>query len=186
MANDREYVLELASTVNLMFSKGINDPQASEIAHEHFGDRTLGGEIIEGVRKRLPRIRRALEEDYSYQICPLSRTYYSRFRRHAPLTEAEARRCLPIGHAVRQEGLYRLAGADDLIWNAWQRLHLNQGASKMKRRADAVLHAVASGHLTDAAAAEVLTDAAQHARPNDRELAARVMQALPSPGKMAG
>jgi hypothetical protein len=186
MVRDGDYVLELASTVNLMFSKGINDPQASEIAHEHFGDRTLGGEIIEGVRKRLPRIRRVLEEDYSYQICPLSRTYYTRFRRRPPLTEAEARRCLPIGHAVRQEGLYRLSGANDLIWNAWQRLHLNQGASKVKRRANAVLHAVAAGHLTDALAAEVLTDAAQHAVPDDRELAARVMQALPSPEELVG
>lgn len=182
MARDADYILELASTVNLLFAAGINDPQASEIAHKHFADRTLGGEIIEGVRKRLPRIRRVLEEDYGHQVCPLGRTYYTRFRRRPPLTRADARRCLPVGHGMRQEGLYRLSGgSDELIWREWQSLNANSGWSKGKRTTDRLLQAVADGQLPESAAAELLADGLRHAQPDNPELAARVMRALPSP-----
>jgi hypothetical protein len=181
MLRDSEYVLELASTANQLFAEGLNDPQAAEIAHKHFGDRSLGGEIIEGVRKRLPRIRRVLSEDYGAETVPLSRTYYTRFRRQPPTTVADARRCLPVGHGVRQEGLYRLSGADDLIWSEWQQLQANTGARKVKHRYDIILGAVASGHLTPTMAAEALAEIAERAQPDDRELAARVLRALPPP-----
>ena len=62
------YVIELAQTVNVMFGEGKFDPSADEIAEVHFPDRDLGGEIVEGIRKRLRKVRDVLEVDYQ-RLC---------------------------------------------------------------------------------------------------------------------
>ncbi len=62
MGKRDEYVWELATTVTEMFAVGTTDPSATEIAQAHFPGKALGGEIHEGIRKRLHRIRDVLSE----------------------------------------------------------------------------------------------------------------------------
>jgi len=178
MAQDREYVIELARTVHELFADGHVDPSASEIAHKHFGDRTLGGEIIEGVRSRLTRVRALLEED-GYQLCPLSHTYYTRFRRKAPQSAAEARRCLATGRGKQQEGLLKLEGTGSAIWREWKTIQGAQAAGKSKRFLDGLLLAYENGNLAAAEVQELLANTARLAQPSKPEIAGRLMQALP-------
>lgn len=180
MAQDRQYIIELAETTTQLFARGLTDPSASEIAHQHFGDRTLGGEIVEGVRSRLGRVRRILAED-GLQLCPLGRTYYTRFRKKPPATRAEARRCLPLGHGMQQEGLHLLTGSDDLIWQEWLSLMGGSGAGALKRFTNETLRAVEAGKLGDSTARELLAEGYRLAQPEKPEIAARLMQALPTP-----
>ena len=58
-----------------------------------------------------------------------------RFRNNPP-TAANARRCLPVGQGVKQEGIRMQSGTGDLIWQEAVALNMHQGAGKMKKSAD--------------------------------------------------
>lgn len=179
MARDRMYVEELAGTVMEMFANGDTDPSALEIAEAHFPDKTLGGEIIEGVRKRLGRVRDVLEETYEQPVHLTSRTYYIRFRDNPPKTQANARRCLPVGHGVKQEGLRLQDGPDDLIWQAMLALNLAAGAGKVKKSVDRTADAVEDHRLSEEDARGILAEAGRRAQPRKPAIVQRVMEALP-------
>ena len=180
MRTKDQYVAELAQTVKTMFSNGQTDPSAAEIATEHFPERALGGEIIEGIRKRLHQVRDLLETDHELLVCLLSKTYYTRYRHDPPTTTADARRCLPVGHGKPQVGIHLQTGPDDMIWQAMLSLNLAGGAGKMKKSADRTLDAVDDKRLSEPRAKELLTEASRRAAPRDLALQKRVMQALPS------
>jgi len=177
---EHDYVEELAETINRMFGAGISDPSAREIAEAHFPEKALGGEITEGIRKRLHKIRDILEQDYLHPVCLVSRTYYSRFRREAPKTVADAARCLPIGYGKKQQGVYLQRGADDLIWEAMLQSNLASGAGKVKRSANRALDGVEGGRLSAQRAGELLSETRQHLAPDKPELAEQVIAALPA------
>jgi Ni,Fe-hydrogenase III large subunit len=178
---DMQYVAELAETVNNMFAAGIYDPSADEIARAHFPDRALAGEIVESVRKRLPRVRNVLEQDYEHPVCLLSPTYYTRFRKTPPINEAEARRCLPMGHGVRAAGIrLQTQGDEDLIWQAMLSQDIASGAGKVRKAGDRTLTAVEEHRLEMPRAASLLKRAQKQAAPENLALASEVMKALPA------
>lgn len=180
MARDKDYVIELGQTVHRLFADGLTDPSAAEIAEAHFPDKVLGGEIIEGIRKRLGRIRDFLEENYSeFPICLVSETYYIRFRYTPPMTTADARKCLPGGYGKGQEGIRLQSGQDDLIWQEAIRLNLVSGAGKIKKSADRAVGAFEGKHLREADAARLLTEAQGRAQPRHPEVAEHLLEALP-------
>lgn len=181
MTRDKEYVHELGQTVHQLFSEGVTDPSAAEIAGAHFPERALGGEIVEGIRKRLGKVRDFLEENYpEFPICLVSHTYYVRYRDNLPTTTAEARRCLPVGHAVKQEGIRLQSGEDDLIWQQAIALNLASGAGKMRKSANRALAAYGNQRLTEDDAARLLTEAQSRAQPDDPDTAEHLLEALPA------
>jgi hypothetical protein len=174
------YVLELAETVSRIFAEGNTDPSAEEIAKAHFPERALGGEIVDGIRKRLRRVRDILETDYDFPVCLLSHTYYVRYRKNPPKTESDARRCIPGGRAVTAAGIRMQTDGDaDLIWQAMVSVNLASGAGKMKKSADRTLEAVADHRLDSPHAAALLNRAHQQAKPERTALASQVMKTLP-------
>ena len=181
MARDKDYVIALGQTVHQLFEAGITDPSAAEIAEAYFPEKVLGGETIEGVRKRLSQIRDFLEENYSeFPICLVSPTYYIRFRDNPPTTVADARRCLPVGHAVKKAGVRLQSGEDDLIWQEAIRLGFATGAGAMKKNADRAVGAVVSKRLRAGDATRILGEAQDRAQPDHPEIAARLLEELPT------
>ncbi len=181
MARDKNYVIELGGTVNELFADGQTDPSAAEIAEAYFPGKVLGGETIEGVRKRLSQIRDFLEENYpEFPICLVSETYYVRFRDNQPTTVADARRCLPVGHAVKKAGIRRQSGEGDLIWQEAIRLGFASGAGRMKKEADRTLAAYEGRLLTEADAARLLEEAQSQAQPRRPQIAEQLLEALPA------
>ncbi len=181
MARDKDYVIALGRTVHQLFEKGVTDPSAAEIAEAYFPEKVLGGETIEGVRKRLSQIRDFLEENFSeFPICLVSETYYIRFRDNPPTTVADARRCLPVGHAIKKAGIRRQSGEDDLIWQEAIRLGFASGAGTMKKFADRALGAYEGHHLSEADASRLLTEAQDRAQPRKPEIASHLLEALPA------
>ncbi len=180
---DRRYVEELAQTTEKLFEKGVSDPSADEIAEEHFPERALGGEIVEGIRKRLAKIRDVLENELGHPVYLLSNTYYLRYRHEPPTTEAEARRCLPLGQGVRPVGIrLQTEGDSDLIWQAMVKQNLDSGAGKVKKSVDRTLEAWQENRLEKPRAAAILEGAARRALPSKPELAQEVRGALPAKG----
>jgi hypothetical protein len=180
MSNRERYVVELAQTVTAMFEKGNSDPAAEEIAEAHFPDKALGGEIIEGIRKRLRRVRDVLEQDFELPVYLLNHTYYTRFRENPPTTEADAKRCIPGGFRVATAGLrLNTDGDEDLIWQAMISNNLISGAGKVKKSVDRTLDAVEEDRLTKPHAARLMDRGRRKAEPNKPALANEVMKALP-------
>ena len=179
---DKQYVIELARTVNQLFADEFYDPSAEEISQAHFPERALGGEIIEGVRKRLPKIRQVLDEDFDQPVCLVNRVYFSRFRQELPTTEAEARRCLPIGHGMMAVGLHRHIGGDsDLIWTASKGQNLGMGAGRFKKSGDEIVKAVADHRLSEPRAKTLLERGRKLAVLENPKLERKIMEELPEP-----
>lgn len=180
MARNKDYIMALGQTVHELFEAGVKDPSATEIAEAYFPEKVLGGETIEGVRKRLSQIRDFLEENYpEFPVCLVSQTYYVRFRDNPPKTVADARKCLPVGHAVKKAGIRWQSGEDDLIWQEAIRLGFASGSGKVKKNADRALGAFEGKHLTEDDAARLLGEAQDRARPRKPEIAAKLLDALP-------
>ncbi|MEX2103262.1 MAG: hypothetical protein WD805_04800, partial [Gaiellaceae bacterium] len=149
-------------------------------AEAHFPGKVLGGEIIEGVRKRLGRTRDFLEENYpELPICLVSETYYVRFRDTPPTTAANARKCLPVGYGKGQEGIRLQSGEDDLIWKEAISLNLAQGAGKMKKSGDRTVRALEGHRLSEAEATRLLTEPQKTYQLERPEIAAQLLEALP-------
>ena len=182
MARDKDLVIALGRTVHELFEAGVTDPSAAQIAAAYYGeDKLLGGETIDGVRKRLSQIRAFLEENYpEFPICLVSETYYVRFRDNPPTTVADARRCLPVGHAIKKAGIRWQSGEDDLIWQEAIRLGFASGAGRMKKEADRALGAYESHLISQEDATRLLTEAQDRAQPRHPEIAEHLLEALPA------
>jgi hypothetical protein len=162
-----QYVTDLTATVNELFADGINDPSAAVIAKRYWGqDKAVTKGMIEECRAKLGRVRRALDED-AHLTCPLSETYYRRFRGPGKLkTRDEARRCLPT-RGLPQFGLLRLTGSEesDLIWSEWVGIQCNQAAGKTRLSVDDLLAAVQSGKMPTEQAREIVIQSQKLALP---------------------
>lgn len=166
-----QYTYELADTVSDIFRGGSNDPSASEIAHAHFGKPNLGGEIVEGVRKRLHKVRDILQgEDYGLNVCLLGIRYYVEhrldkrkrkpYRTAKPVNKQEARMCLPVGQGYSGEGLWlSTGGTEDVIWQASIELGINAGGGRLKRGIDRTIAGVADGRIPSERGGELLNGA---------------------------
>src|SRR5205807_4307434 len=184
MARD-QFVTQVAATVNDMFAEGNSDPSADEIAKAHFPDRALAPEIVESIRKRLHRIREVLETVYDLPVYLLSFIYYSRFRQFAPMTDADARRCLPgIGPGARVEGIrLHTSGDTDRIYQAMLDQNYSSGAGKVKKQSNRVLTAVQDHRLEKPHAASIMRRGLTQAEPNNAKLARQVMAEVPRKGQ---
>lgn len=162
-----QYVTDLTATVNELFADGIDDPSADIIARRYWGqDKAVTKGMIEECRAKLSHIRRALDED-AHLTCPLSATYYRRFRGPGKLkTQEEARRCLPT-RGLPQFGLLRLTGSaeSDLIWTEWIGVQSKQAAGKTRLSVDDLLKAVRSGKMPIEQAREVVIQSQKLALP---------------------
>jgi hypothetical protein len=177
MPRDRDYLKDLAETTyDLMTKTDVLDPSAEEIAYAYFPNKQLGGETIEGVRKRLPKIRQILKEVYSLDVYLVSDTYYRRFKRKVPTESELARLCLPLGYGKGAAGVRRHSGDDDLIWDAVIAQSVNSGGSKVKIGANRVLDAVESKEISEDHGSRLLVDAGKVVQPNRPELAAALVQ----------
>ncbi len=147
------YNRELAETVNKMFSEGKNDPRAEEIADYHFGGKAVGGEIIDGIRKRLPTINRVIEQDYEHQACVVSEKYYTLFRNRQTslfeMTDAEAQKCLPIGHGNRAAGIRLCTESTDVLYQAAVAQGLATGTGLIVAGVGRAKKAAEQGHIPE-------------------------------------
>ena len=179
MRREQKLVNALAEATKSLFDQGINDPSAEEIAMEYFPGKILGGEVIEGIRKRLHKIREVLETSYEESVCLLGATYYARFRGKPIETLEDARKCLPLGNMKRAEGIYRQQGVDDLIWRAALELGASQGAAKVKRALNRTIKSVEMDALSPETAASIIQGAKRKAIPEKPELERRILEATP-------
>lgn len=169
-----KYTNELAGTVFKLFQDGTSDPSAEEIAEAHFPERALGGEIVEGIRKRLFKIRNVIEHVYETQVSLVSEKYYVLYRFTPPETMKAAYSCLAGGYHKQAWGLRRHDGDADLIWQAQTERNMVSAAGKEKASTDRVLTAIESDDLSDESAIRLLTKMRESALPDRPELAARL------------
>jgi len=174
-----KYNRELADTVNRMFGGDTGDPSADEIAEVHFGGKAVGGEVIDGIRKRLPKISRIIEQNYEHLVCVVSEAYYARFRNEPPQTDADARKCIPVGQGVRSMGIRLSAGENDLIYQSAIRQGLATGGAKFKKGLDRTVEATTAGRVPKKRAARLLKDAQAILTPKRPAELGKIMRALP-------
>jgi len=172
MSRSRDaYTLDLAGTVDRLFGDGRTDPSTTEIAHEHFGREVLGGEIIDGVQKRLRTISKILEESYQHQVCTVSERYYLKtakrpsYRDDPPKTDAEARLCLPIGQGVRAVGIRLSTGNNDRIYQAAISQGFASGAGKVKLGFDRTITGMEAGRIPEDRAVTLVREADRRSMP---------------------
>jgi len=174
-----KYNRELADTVNQMFGAGNTDPSADEIAEEHFGGKAVGGEVLDGIRKRLPKISRMVEQNYDHPVCVVSEAYYARFRNQPPQTDAEARKCIPVGQGVRSMGIRLSTGDNDLIYQAAIRQGLATGGAKVKKGIDRTVDATEDGRVPKPQAARLIKEVRSRTVPKRPAQLRKIMKALP-------
>ena len=169
------YVNALAAAASELFAEGINDPSVEQILRKYFGeDKVLPRGLVTPSQVRA--MRGVLQKD-GHITCPLTETYYRRFRKPGTLkTSADAMRCLPVGAGNVITGMRRLAGSadEDRIWLLWQQVQNDRTSAaglKVKSEVDAVLDA---GDIT-AEQAELVFEPARRLQE-----AASPMKALPA------
>lgn len=59
-----KYNRELAIVVKTLFDEGVDDPDAMEILQRYTGRNAHGLETLKGVQRRLPKIRRARQQNW--------------------------------------------------------------------------------------------------------------------------
>jgi hypothetical protein len=180
MRTKDKYVQELAETASKLFEGGITNPTAEDIAEANFPGRALGGEIAEGVRKRLHQIRDVLFEDYDYLVCLLSRKYYIKHEsKEPPANLSEARKCIPVGAGVKTVGIHLFSGDDDLIWQAAVQHNLATGGGKFKKSVDITVNAVSDGLLEAGTAGAMLREGQKRAEAESPALVEGLVAELP-------
>ena len=148
---------EIENTIRRMFHRGTLDPSAEEIAKEYFKGMTLNNEIVESIRRRLPRIKRTLVRRYGDPVYLVSETYYEEFRKEPPITKGDARKCVPGGHSTKSMGIkLNVTGEGDLILQATRWSALKSQVAKKMKSTDRVIKAVENGYLTEGFGAELL------------------------------
>lgn len=166
-----QFVEELAQTVNRLFDDGKTDPRAKEIADAHFDPRSVPGDIIDAVRKRLPKVRDKIESDYLHERAHLvSATYFGRFRDELPQSEEEARLCLPLGRGKAAEGIRLPTVGNDPIWQATVTRNIGSGAGKAGKNLKRLAGALRNKEISPAKAMRVLDELSRRAGPAREEV----------------
>lgn len=170
MATRDHYVLELAASINAMFADGKIDPSADEIAEYHFEGKALGGEIVDGVRKRLSKLRNILHDDYEHPVYLVSNKYYAKFRFKLPVLTADARKCIPFGRKKLAAGIrLHTDGDNDKIYTASLAQIAAMGAGKVKRTKNDIIDSVDGGQLSEERGGELMKDTKRKIEPRKKE-----------------
>lgn len=175
----------IAEAINSLFVAGNVDPSVAEIAHEHYGSTVIGKAEIGIVRRALPAARRVLEEEFDQIVYLVNASYYRRNRlgkfganRKVPATSTDARKCLPLGHAVRAEGIHLVTDGDDLIWVESLRQGGAVAAGHVKRIDNNHGKGLTRGVLSEATALGLRGEMTKAALPDSQEAIER-LKALP-------
>lgn len=177
------FVAQIAETCKNVFEAENTDPNAEEIAFALY-KAELPPRWVEDVRDVLLRARDVLEED-GLVITPMSPNYYKEgLRELEEIDDDQARRCIPLGHGVRTEGLrlHRKTDKDDRIWRAWNLQSIKSGNGKVRKSEEKVLTLFKKRKLTGACAAAILNISHSLRQPENPELRQRVMEFLPPEG----
>lgn len=165
------YVNLLAKAVLDLAAKGVRDPSVSEIAAQAFPSLIqppydpldqppgLGGEVYDGIAKRLGRIRLELEEGEGQLAATISARYYQLdFRHNANISAAQAAVVLP-GRGNKAQGIrLTVDGENDPVYLEWQRANGIPGATRVGRSSKALDAAHTNGIVTTAEGVAALTD----------------------------
>lgn len=169
------YVNLLTKAVLDLAAKGLRDPSVSEIAAQAFPSLIqpphdpldqppgLGGEVYDGIAKRLGRIRLELEEGEGQLAATVNSRYYQLdFRHNANISAAQAAVVLP-GRGNKAQGIrLTVDGENDPIYLEWQRANGIPGATRVGRASKALDTAHTNGIVTTAEGIGALTNFSDH------------------------
>lgn len=144
----KEFIGQCANAAIELFTEGVADPSAKEIAERVWGENAyVSALMVDDVRRKLAQIRKLLAEDEGCHTCPLSSQYYRKFRgpKRRPQSRDEARRCV-VG---KQEGLLKLGVQPelDIIWAEHRDWQAKAGTAKAGGVLSDVRRAVDDGQL---------------------------------------
>ena len=140
------YAVELARAVALLFADGCSDPSAEEIATAYFSGKIMGGEIIDGVRKRLKRIRTILEKDYLIPVYLVADYYYSPHCNRCPADSAQARKCICGGLHKSAAGVVA-ASDNDIIYQEALKQNIISSVPKTAKAVLNIINAMNEGRM---------------------------------------
>ena len=187
------YVNRIVKAAKRLIERGLTDPSASEIACEMLGDpqpadplgqpAALGGEIYNGVVRRLPKVRRQLEDVENIQCALISSMYYKLGKRVRPVDDTDdALMCLPSARRIpntddRDSAVGLLAvkeGDENLIYRLWLEANGKPGASRTRRALEQAAKAHAAGLLTADNAGSVIDAVDAHLRVTPAQARAQI------------
>lgn len=149
-----EQVEDLATTAVILINEGNTDPNVDEIADAHW-DSTITSVMRAELEDNLPRIKAEVEESYDEQVHLVNGRYYDRFRDRDDLTDAEARKCLPMGRGNASKGLRVPESSDDPILQADRSQHTRAGIQKAAKHIKKATRALQTGDITAARAGKI-------------------------------
>jgi hypothetical protein len=172
----------------LIKDDGIRDPSVSEIACRMLKEPLpsdplaqppqLGGEIYNGVSKRLKKVRQQLEDVHGVQCALISGQYYLlKFREHGIDDFDDARLCMPSGSGNKSVGLYAVvpgAKGGNLIYQAWLEFNGKSGGARTNRALVQTLKAHEAGALTFDEGNHIVTAIGHHLTVTPAEVAAKI------------
>lgn len=158
-------VFLLETIIRLHQDNKVNDPAFTEIACAAFGKAPpahpltwpdeLGGEVINGIVKRGPRLRAALAER-GYVTAPLSAHYYRMdVRQQARIKPELALLCLPTRDNPPSGIRIGVPGKEDPIIQAHLRAEGDRGATRLDNTGKQVLSAGKSGVISKESARDM-------------------------------
>jgi len=159
------YIAIITKAVIKLIQEGIRDPSVSEIAstlkQEPLPSDPLTpcGVEMHGVIKRLPWVRRELEDSHNIQCALINSIYYEHKMRGRIIDDIDtARVCLPAGPGRKAAGLFAAktgpegggdsGGDHNLIYQVWLEFNGKPGASRARRSLQQAINARNSGTLT--------------------------------------
>lgn len=141
------YAEELAATVNEMFNSKKTDPSAEEIVETYFEGKSVGGETIDGVRKRLRKIKVLLEGEYGHPVYLVAAYYYSKQCNRQPADPVQARRCIPGGTNKIAAGIVLNTSDNDIIYQEALRQNIISSIPKASKAVVNILNAMDGGRM---------------------------------------
>ena len=165
------YVNLLTKSVLDLVAKGLRDPSVSEIAAEAFPQNIepphdpldqppgLGGEVYDGIAKRLSKIRLELEEAEGVLAATVNFHYYKNgYRRYDRITDGQAAHAIPRAGLKAQGIRVAINGEHDPVYLAWQSANGKPGATRVGRASSSLDAAHANGIVTTTEGVSALTD----------------------------
>lgn len=189
------YVNLLTKAVIDLFDKGVRDPSVSEIAAQAFPHMIqppadpldqpggLGGEVYDGIAKRLGKIRLELEEVEGKLAATVNVRYYQLDFRHATkITATEAAVSMPAPGHKAQGIRMAINGEHDPIYLAWQTANGKPGATRTGRAAKSLDMAHDHGIVTTVEGVGALNDFSARFGPDMQSRIATIQHRKPNGG----
>lgn len=141
------YSTELAATVAELFNNECTDPNAEEIAEAYFEGKLIGGEVVDGVKKRLRRIKAFLETEHGYPVYLVAAYYYTRQCGRNPADSIQARRCIPGGPKKSAMGIVLNTSDNDLIYQEALKQNIISAIPKASKAVKNIINAMKEGRM---------------------------------------